>query len=181
MKPLNMVERALAQAGWEREQIECIAIGLGPGSYTGIRAAIALAQGWSLGREVKLLGLSSAECLAAQAHQEGLRGETSVVVDAQRGEIYLAGYALEESGVREVSPLRIVPPAAFSTGTPGQFIGPEVNKWFSHGRVVFPRAAMLARLACSRRDYLPGEKMEPIYLRETTFVKAPPPRPLPPL
>ena len=64
MKPLGMVESALQQAGLEREQIEGIAIGLGPGSYTGIRAAIALAQGWLLGREVKLLGVSSAEgCL----------------------------------------------------------------------------------------------------------------------
>jgi tRNA threonylcarbamoyl adenosine modification protein YeaZ len=92
MKPLGMVERALKQAGLEREQIECIVIGLGPGSYTGIRAAIALAQGWQLGREVKLLGISSADCVAAQAQADGLRGKARVVIDAQRGEFYLAGF-----------------------------------------------------------------------------------------
>ena len=54
--PLGMIEQALSNAGVEREQIECIAIGLGPGSYTGIRAAIALAQGWQLASGVKLLG-----------------------------------------------------------------------------------------------------------------------------
>lgn len=43
---LGMVEKALRAAQLEREQIGCLAIGLGPGSYTGIRAAIALAQGW---------------------------------------------------------------------------------------------------------------------------------------
>lgn len=179
MKPLRLVEQALAQAGWEREQIECIAIGLGPGSYTGIRAAIALAQGWSLGRQVKLLGVSSAESLAAQAHEDGLRGEVNVVIDAQRGEIYLAGYEVADLGHREVSPLRIVSPATLRPATEGRFIGPEVTRWFAQGRIVFPRAATLARLAWTRTDYLPGDRFEPIYLRETTFVKAPPPRALP--
>src|SRR6185369_2187233 len=48
MKSLSLVEATLKQAGLEREEIECLAIGLGPGSYTGIRVAIALAQGWQL-------------------------------------------------------------------------------------------------------------------------------------
>ena len=58
-------------------------------------------------------------------------------------------------------------------------IGPEVTKWFSSGRLVFPRAATLGQLACGRTDFLLGECLEPIYLRETRFVKAPPPRTLP--
>ena len=52
-----MIESALAEAKIEREQIEVIAVGLGPGSYTGIRAAISVAQGWQLARGVKLLGV----------------------------------------------------------------------------------------------------------------------------
>ena len=55
-------------------------------------------------------------------------------------------------------------------------VGPEVTRWFPSGRIVFPRAATLARLAASRTDFADGESLEPIYLRETTFVKAPPPR-----
>src|SRR5947199_21310 len=62
---LGMIEEALRQAQLEREQIECLAIGVGPGSYNGIRAAIALAQGWQLARSIRLLSVSSAECLAA--------------------------------------------------------------------------------------------------------------------
>src|SRR5262249_26329055 len=65
--PLVMIDEALREAKLEREQIDCLAIGIGPGSYTGIRAAIALAQGWQLAREVKLIGVSSVECIAAQA------------------------------------------------------------------------------------------------------------------
>src|SRR5437879_48506 len=74
---LGMVKEALRHAQIEREQIECLAVGLGPGSYTGIRSAIALAQGWELawdGRRIKFIGLSSADCIAVQAQTEGLIG-----------------------------------------------------------------------------------------------------------
>src|SRR5712691_3037265 len=57
---LGMVESALREAQMEREQIEYLAIGVGPGSYTGIRLAIALAQGWQLAAgSVRVLGISS--------------------------------------------------------------------------------------------------------------------------
>ena len=181
MKPLGMAESALRQAGLEREQIECVVIGLGPGSYTGIRAAIALAQGWQLGSDVKLLGVSSAECVAAQAQADGMSGKITVAIDAQRGEFYLAGYEISPGGRREISPLRIATLAeAQEREQAGErLIGPEVTRWFPGGRVVFPRAAMLARLALGRSNFVAGEKLAPIYLRETAFVKAPPPRVLP--
>src|SRR5437762_14261728 len=60
---LPLVEQSLREAGVEREQIDCLAVGIGPGSYTGIRSAIALAQGWQLAREIKLLAISSVECI----------------------------------------------------------------------------------------------------------------------
>ena len=181
MKPLALAEQALGQAGLEREQIECIVVGLGPGSYTGIRAAIALAQGWQLGRGVKLLGISSAECVAAQAQAEGVTGKVAVVIDAQRGEFYLAGHEISAGARSEISPLRLATLAeAQAREQAGELlIGPEVTRWFPEGRVVFPRAAMLAQLARGRSNFMAGEKLEPIYLRETTFVKAPPSRILP--
>jgi tRNA threonylcarbamoyladenosine biosynthesis protein TsaB len=177
---LTLVEAALREARLEREQIEGLAVGLGPGSYNGIRAAIALAQGWQLAREVKLLGISSAEGLAAQAHAEGLRGRVTVLIDAQRNEFYLAGYELSDQGRREIEPLRLATLAeAQARQTAGDLLlGPEVTKWFPNGHPLFPRAATLGQIAQHRGDFVPGEQLEPIYLRETTFVKAPPPRKL---
>jgi tRNA threonylcarbamoyl adenosine modification protein YeaZ len=181
MKPFAMIEAALRQAGLEREQIACIAVGLGPGSYNGIRAAIAMAQGWQLAREIRLQGLSSAECVAAQAAGDGLTGRFNVVMNAQRGEYYFAEYEAGAGKAREVSPLRIVTTEAMRARERAgeMMIGPEVTRWFPSGREVFPRAGSLARLARERHDLVRGEKLEPIYLRETTFVKAPPPRIIP--
>ena len=177
-KALGLVEEALRQAQVEREQIGCLAVGLGPGSYTGIRLAIALAQGWQLARPVQLLGVSSAECLAAQAQAEGIFGRVEIVIDAQRNEFYLAGYDLSAESRREIEPLRLVTAAEVRARQEagGMIVGPEVSKWFPDGRVLFPRAATLGELARGRTDFVAGEKLEPIYLRETRFVKAPPPR-----
>ena len=175
----RMIEQALAEAKIEREQIDVLAVGLGPGSYTGIRAAISLAQGWQLAIGVKLLGVSSADAIAAQAKAGKILGRVNVVIDAQRNDFYLATYEIVADGWREIAPLTILPQAKVqSRAEAGEILtGPEVTRWFSGGRVIFPRAAALAELAARRSDFTPGEKLEPVYLRETTFVKSPPRRP----
>lgn len=175
---LAMVDEALRAAKLEREEIECLAVGLGPGSYTGIRAAIALAQGWQLARGVNLIGISSAECVAAGAHAAGLSGRVGIVIDAQRDELYLAAYELDPSAWREIAPLRIVSlPEARERERSGEIMaGPEANRWFPQGRMVHPRAQTLAKLAARRGTFVAGQKLEPVYLRPTSFVKAPPRR-----
>ena len=175
---LGLVEEVLRAARLERGQMDCLAVGLGPGSYAGIRSAIALAQGWQLASGAKLLGLSSADCLAAEAQAEGLLGLVHVVIDAQRNEFYLASYDIGAAGWRVVEPLRLTSLAEVQSRTQagGAVIGPEVTKWFSSGRLIYPRAATLGRLGQGQTGYVPGESLAPIYLRPTQFVKAPPPR-----
>jgi tRNA threonylcarbamoyl adenosine modification protein YeaZ len=177
-RALGMVEDALRESKLEREEIDCLVVGLGPGSYTGIRGTISLAQGWQLAREIKLLGLSTVECLAAQAQADGLTGRIHIVIDAQRNEFYLATYEISANSYQETEALKIVSLAEVNArAQSGEIlVGPEVTRWFPNGRVLFPSAATLARLALSRTDFVRGEKLEPIYLRETSFVKAPPSR-----
>lgn len=176
-RAFGLIDDALRAAHLEREQVECVALGLGPGSYTGIRAAISVAQGWELGSagKTKLLGISSADCLAAQAHAAGMLGRVVVVVDAQRKEFYLADYELSAEGWREVVPLRLAPLAEVQRREQAgeHLVGPEVATWFPAARALFPSAAMAGQLAARRTDFIPGEALKPIYLRETTFVKAP--------
>jgi tRNA threonylcarbamoyladenosine biosynthesis protein TsaB len=169
-KAFALIEKVLAAAKIAREEIEMIVVGLGPGSYTGIRAAIAVAQGWQLARGVKLLGISSAECLAAQA--QGIFGRVNVVIDAQRGEFYLATWEISAAARAEIAPLKIVTAAEIAARKNAGEIcaGPAAEP------VLFPSATMLARLATGREDFLPGEQLVPIYLREVNFVKSPPSR-----
>jgi tRNA threonylcarbamoyladenosine biosynthesis protein TsaB len=180
-RAFGLIESALREAKLERGQIEVLAIGLGPGSYTGIRVALAIAQGWQLASRnggLKVLGISSAECLAAQALAENIRGRVNVVVDAQRNEFYLAVYDIAADGWKEIEPLRILPRAEVESqaGRDAVLIGPEAARFFAKGHAVYPRAAMLGQLALRRNDFVVADKLEPIYLRETHFVKAPPGR-----
>lgn len=180
-RAFGMIQSALGEAKLERGQIEVLAIGLGPGSYTGIRIALAIARGWQLASRnggLKVLGISSAEGLAAQAQAENIRGRVNVVVDAQRNEFYLAAYDIAADGWKEIEPLKILPRAEVESlaGRDTVLIGPEAARWFARGRAVYPRAAMLGQLALRRNDFVAGDKLEPIYLRETNFVKAPPSR-----
>jgi len=174
----GMILKSLTAAKIFREYIDVLCIGLGPGSYTGIRAAISIAQGWQLARQVKLLGVSSVEAIAAQAQAENILGRVNVVVDAQRGEFYLAAYEISADGWREIEPLKIVPLVEVQLRAEAKEIlaGPEAAKWIPNGRNIFPRAAVLAKLAAGRHGYQAGEQMEPVYLRETNFVKSPLPR-----
>jgi len=175
---LTLVGAALAQAGVDREQIECLAVGLGPGSYTGIRASISLAQGWQLARGVKTQGVSSVDCLAAQAQAAGWRGPITLIIEAQRNEYYLARYDLGPAISCLTENLHLVSAEEVKRRLEaGELVaGPEANRRLASARDWFPEAAMLARLAGRCTEYVSGEKLEPIYLRETTFVKAPPPR-----
>jgi tRNA threonylcarbamoyladenosine biosynthesis protein TsaB len=179
-RALGMIESVLREAGLEREQIDTIAVGLGPGSYTGIRTALSIAQGWQLARGVKLLGISSAECLAAQARSEKIFGRVNVVIDAQRNEFYRAAYEISQDACKEIEPLQIVGLAEVeSRANAGDIlIGPEATRWFPSGRVIFPHARTLGRLVAGRNDFVSGDKLAPIYLRATNFIKAPPVNPV---
>lgn len=176
---VGMIDRALREARLTREQVECLVVGLGPGSYTGIRAAIAVAQGWQLARPTRLLGVSSAECVAAQARAEGITGAITVVIDAQRREFYLADYDLTPERLRPAAPLRLATLSqAQACRDAGRLpVGPDPAPGFPLHQVVFPRAARLVQLAAGRTDFVAGDRLEPLYLRETQFVKAAPARP----
>jgi tRNA threonylcarbamoyl adenosine modification protein YeaZ len=178
-RAVALIESALQQASLEREQIECIAVGIGPGSYTGIRAGIALAQGWQLARNTKVLAISSAEAIALSAQAQSLFGRVTIVIDAQRNEYYGADYEITSDAIRETATLTLLSQAEIgSRASDGRtIVGPDAPVF--GGILIYPDAAMIVRFGATRTAFIPAERLEPIYLRETTFVKAPPPRNIP--
>ena len=172
--PLVLIEQALDQAQINREEIQCLALGIGPGSYTGIRSAIAVAQGWQLARDTPLSAVSSTEILAATARRDGLRGETHFIIDAQRHEYYHCAWQLDDQAQLETTPLSII---GVTSALGLKAYGPDAAG-FPSCEPLYPSAAVLAKLAAARPDRIRGCGIEPIYLRQTEFTKAPPPRQL---
>jgi len=112
---LALVEEALEGAGTSWDEIERIAVGVGPGGFTGLRHGIATARALAQGRGLPLAGVSSLEALARSAQAELLAegaalhaGDRPViaVIDARRGEVFAAAW---QGAERLLEPVAIAP------------------------------------------------------------------------
>jgi tRNA threonylcarbamoyladenosine biosynthesis protein TsaB len=70
---LGLIEELLASAGWTRGSLDRVAVGVGPGSFTGLRVGIALAQGIALGLARPLIGVGSLRAMASGLPAEDAR------------------------------------------------------------------------------------------------------------
>jgi len=102
---LAAAEEALERAGVGWDEVERLAVGVGPGSFTGLRIGIATARALAQARDLPLVGVSSLEALA-----HGAVGDHVVlaVLDARRGEVFAAAWRGDE---RLVEPVAIAPAA----------------------------------------------------------------------
>ncbi|MDP6436374.1 MAG: tRNA (adenosine(37)-N6)-threonylcarbamoyltransferase complex dimerization subunit type 1 TsaB [Gammaproteobacteria bacterium] len=104
----------LADAGLTARELDCIAFGCGPGSFTGVRVATSVAQALAYSQDLPVGRVSSLAAIAAAVAAEA--GERSVAscLDARMGEAYLGIYTTGESGMpAPVQPDQLVDPAVF--------------------------------------------------------------------
>jgi tRNA threonylcarbamoyladenosine biosynthesis protein TsaB len=86
---LELAAGLLAQAGLNWSEIDRVAVGLGPGGYTGLRIGIATARGLARAHGAELIGVGTLRALA-----QPVTGATALaVLDARRGELFVAAYA----------------------------------------------------------------------------------------
>ena len=155
-------------------EIDAVAFGAGPGSFTGLRIACALAQGLALPRALPVLGVSTLEALA----EESRARRVAACIDARMREVYYA--CLERAGHewRAAVAAVCIPPATAQRPPGGAWCGcgngfsayPELTRMVA--RVlpeVHPTAAAIARLAAPR--LAAGEGADPahaapLYLRD---------------
>ena len=105
---LPRVDALLADAGIARSDIACVCVGRGPGSFTGVRIAMATAKGVASALGVALVGVSSLDVVAWNAWSAGVRGSVAVVADAMRREVYPVRYTLNDAGVARIDADRVV-------------------------------------------------------------------------
>ena len=105
---LPRIDALLTEAGVSRDQIACVCVGRGPGSFTGVRIAMATAKGIASALGVALVGVSSLDVVAWNAWSDGVRGPLAVVADAMRREVYPVRFEVDETGVRRLEADRVV-------------------------------------------------------------------------
>jgi len=105
---LGMVETLCQQCGVQLADMDAIAVDIGPGSFTGVRIGLGVAQGLSYGADIPVIGVQSLAALAADT------GGALVLpaLDARMGQIYFALYAVDCGDIRQ-----IIPPAVDDPGS----------------------------------------------------------------
>jgi tRNA threonylcarbamoyladenosine biosynthesis protein TsaB len=151
---LEDVDALLRQAGKHTRDVDALAVGVGPGSFTGVRMGLSTARGLAFALDVPVAGVSTLDALAA-----GAPGAVPVI-DARRREVFVPGGVLAP-GELEVEPGRTyVGSGAVRYRELLEAAGAEIPPDGDERHV--PRARFHARLA---REFRPAEEVEPLYLR----------------
>ncbi|MGE0788014.1 MAG: tRNA (adenosine(37)-N6)-threonylcarbamoyltransferase complex dimerization subunit type 1 TsaB [Sandaracinaceae bacterium] len=173
-----MIEQALAWSGIGRSDLDLIAVGLGPGSFTGTRIGVATAKGLALALERPIVGVVTLRALAAAAPASRI----ATIVDAHQGEVFVAAYRREAAAsICELAPDHLRPDEAAARV---RALGPIARLGSGLRRYpdVFaaldgptlpavydaPRAAHIARLAQERHAQSGPDELalvEPLYVR----------------
>ncbi|MBU1664080.1 MAG: tRNA (adenosine(37)-N6)-threonylcarbamoyltransferase complex dimerization subunit type 1 TsaB [Gammaproteobacteria bacterium] len=180
-----MLGELLAEAGLSYRQLDGLAYGMGPGSFTGLRIACGVAQGLALGADLPVLGVSTLEALAEEAGEGA--NEVLACLDARMNEVYAALYQREGLGWRALVGPVVCPPQAAplpeSAGCigagPGFSAYPALRERME-GRLVhivsdaIPHARAIVRLAAPRfaaGEFGAPETAEPLYVRNKVALK----------
>jgi tRNA threonylcarbamoyladenosine biosynthesis protein TsaB len=109
---LGMANQLLGEVSIGWSGLERIAVGLGPGTFTGLRVGVATARGLAQSLDVELVGASSLRALAEPGlHSEPESARVLAVLDARRGEVFVAAYGVAAGGsVEELAPPRALAP-----------------------------------------------------------------------
>ncbi|CAM4407745.1 tRNA (adenosine(37)-N6)-threonylcarbamoyltransferase complex dimerization subunit type 1 TsaB [Pseudoalteromonas ostreae] len=188
-KILPLVDQLLAKANCRLADLDVIGFGQGPGSFTGVRISVAIAQGLAYACKLPLVGVSTLQMMAQQAYQQ--TGEKSVfsAIDARMGEIYFAHYRLSDNGVMTLQgDEQVLKPALLSLADePGIAVGtgwqtyPEAladkPQIAINNDIILPDAGfMLATISddFSAQRTVSAAQAQPKYVRDTvTWKKLP--------
>ncbi|ROP61898.1 tRNA threonylcarbamoyladenosine biosynthesis protein TsaB [Enterobacter sp. BIGb0383] len=190
---LPMVQDMLTAGDLSLEQLDVLAFGRGPGSFTGVRIGIGIAQGLALGAELPLTGVSTLATMAQGAWRKTGATRVLAAIDARMGEVYWAEYQRDEQGIWHGEETEaVLKPEAVSerlrqlqgswatvgTGWPAwPDMANDSGLTLTDGEVLLPAAEDMLPLA--QQQFSAGrivavEHAEPIYLRnEVAWKKLP--------
>lgn len=188
---LPMLDRLLKQSDYSMSQVDAIAFTKGPGSFTGVRIGIGIAQGLALGIDKPMLAISTLNVLAQGSYR--LKGATSVVsaIDARMGDVYLGAYYYHHNQWQPIIDEQVIKPdnvssqlteftvnnhSSYFAGTGWQTY-PNMLSGLQDSQYLLPSAQDMLPLAVekyAKGEIIAVEAVEATYLRnEVTWKKLP--------
>ncbi len=111
---MPMVDGLLRDAGVKLADLDGIAFGRGPGSFTGLRICAGVAQGLAFGADLPLIPVSTLAAMALRAHREQGAERIAAALDARMGELYWATYRIVDGWPCLMAPEQVAPPASIA-------------------------------------------------------------------
>ena len=182
-RALGIIDDLLRGAGIDLGDLDAIVFGQGPGSFTGLRVAAAVAQGLSLGAGTPIVPVSSLAALAQRAFDAGAPERVLCCVDARMGEVYWASYSFANGVPVPLAQEAIgVPAAVQAPAAPYVMVGDGLSAYREilqpiiaaaswSDPALHPRARDLLPLAVgrvARGEFVPIGSALPLYLREAS-------------
>lgn len=177
---LPMVQELLAEAGVTLADVDAIAYGSGPGSFTGVRTACGIAQGLAYGANLPVVPVVTLDAMALACHQQHGAQHIVTVLDARMGEVYWAQYDYQD-GLRAVlppalsSPVGVAPQGdvtacgnGFTAYADALAALPCAATADAADAAIMPHAvqvAQLARIAFAAGQFVTAAEAQPLYLR----------------
>ena len=176
---LPMVESMLSDAGLALHELDCIAFGHGPGAFTGVRVAAAVAQGLAFSAQLPVVGISTLAACALSVASESSSGGVIACFDARMGEVYLGAYRVHGNALENVYPDGLFKPDALPPLDGNWLIAGSGLVYQEALTAVYdasacipdahPHAHAVAQLALSvfqRGEAVSAEQAQPVYLRD---------------
>lgn len=187
---LPMIDELLNQSNITLKQIELLAFGRGPGSFTGVRVGVGIAQGLAFGGNLPVVPVSNLLMMAEQAYQQFGKTEVIALIDARMNEVYFAQFSRNTSEWTTIvteqvcSPICAIKqfklennPTIVGTGWLAYSQFSELNPTIQPNEITLPSAEFMLPLAMNEAKI--GNihsvlDIEPVYLRnEVTWKKLP--------
>jgi len=145
---LPMIDAALAEPGWSLSELDGLAFGAGPGSFTGIRIGCSVAQGLAFGSGLRVIAVPTLAAMAQEAFRAHGWQRVIACVDARMREVYAAAYTRDGEGWREI--------AAPTVGPPLDVVAPATSdgSWAGAGNGFSAYPTLASRLALTDVDVL---------------------------
>lgn len=186
---LPFVEQLLQQGQVSLAQLDGLVVGVGPGSFTGVRIGVSMAQGLAFSSGLPVFAVSSLQALAQRAVRQHQASTVAACIDARMGEVYYALYRNESGVATPVTEPAVAEPSpdlfaahqlsGFHTAGTGWDTYAEIldpDKQFVHTvDCRLPLAEdMLTLVARGKVSAVDAERLEPLYVRnEVTWKKLP--------
>jgi len=169
---LEMVQSVLNEAEITVEKLDAVAVGQGPGSFTGLRIGVGVAQGIAYGAGAPMIGISSLDALANQSQKTG---RIIAGIDARMGEVYWCEYQKHQQGIERLGELAVSAPEDIASTEPEQELQLLGNAWQEYAErfdpnliknatidhtQLYPMADSILSLA--QKDYAEGKIIQAI-------------------